>query len=418
MGKNYRPVESRVDFAVQEREILRWWEERQIFSKLRQKNTDKPRWSFLDGPITANNPMGVHHAWGRTYKDIFQRYHAMTGHDQRYQNGFDCQGLWVEVEVERELGFTSKKDIETFGVEKFVQLCKERVHKYAAVQTDQSKRLGYWMDWENSYFTMSDENNYTIWHFLREVHKRGWLRQGEDAMPWCPRCGTGISQHEMAEGYREIEDKSVYVLLPIEGRTEEYLVVWTTTPWTLTANVAVAVNTEQEYAALSHQGRILYLMEDAIPRVFGRKYTPDIQSRLKGKRLLGLTYRGPFDELPAVREIGHQVVSWEAVSTEEGSGLVHIAPGCGKEDFELGRELGLDRVLPLSEDSTYVDGFEWLTGRSALDVADDIIANLKEKGILLKQEMYRHRYPHCWRCKTKLIFRVVSEWYIIMDDPT
>ena len=230
MKKNYHPVSSKVDFIRQEHEILQWWEDHQTFRKLLAKNKGRPRWSFLDGPITANNPMGVHHAWGRTYKDIFQRFKAMQGHELRYQNGFDCQGLWVEVEVERELGFKSKRDIEAFGVEQFVNRCKERVRKYAQIQTEQSIRLGYWMDWDNSYYTMSDENNYTIWEFLKRIHERGWLRKGEDCMPWCPRCGTGISQHEMTEGYREIDDQSVYLLFPLEDRDNEYLVVWTTTP--------------------------------------------------------------------------------------------------------------------------------------------------------------------------------------------
>jgi len=416
MGKNYKPVEAKVDFAAQEREVLQWWEDRQIFNKLVAKNTGKPAWSFLDGPITANNPMGVHHAWGRTYKDIFQRYHAMTGRELRYQNGFDCQGLWVEVEVERELGFKSKKDIETFGVEKFVNRCKERVRKYAGIQTEQSKRLGYWMDWDDSYYTMSDENNYTIWHFLKKIHENGWLRKGEDSMPWCPRCGTGISQHEMTEGYREIEDKSIYVLFPINGREQEYLVVWTTTPWTLSANVAAAVRSDLEYAALEHEGRTLYLLPEAIPRIFGRKYQPTISGKLKGLDLEGLTYRGPYDELPAQAGVEHKVIPWDEVSAEEGSGIVHIAPGCGKEDFELGHHHSLAVIAPVDEDGKYLEGYSWLTGRSALDVANDVIADLKEKGILLKQELYRHRYPHCWRCKTKLIFRVVTEWYITMDQ--
>ena len=182
------------NFPEIENEIFKFWEENKCFQKLVEKNQGKPKWSFIDGPITANNPMGVHHAWGRTYKDIYQRYQAMLGHELRYQNGFDCQGLWVEVEVEKELGFTSKRDIESYGIGPFVEKCKERVLKFAATQTAQSKRLGYWMDWGNSYFTMSDENNYTIWGFLKRCHERGFLYHGFDVMPWCPRCGTGISR--------------------------------------------------------------------------------------------------------------------------------------------------------------------------------------------------------------------------------
>ncbi|UCH61726.1 MAG: isoleucine--tRNA ligase [Fidelibacterota bacterium] len=416
MKKNYHPVNPKVDFISQEHEVLQWWENHKTFQKLVAKNKGRQRWSFLDGPITANNPMGVHHAWGRTYKDIFQRYHAMQGCEQRYQNGFDCQGLWVEVEVERELGFESKRDIEEYGMEKFVNRCKERVRKYAQIQTEQSIRLGYWMDWDNSYYTMSDENNYTIWEFLKRIHERGWLKKGEDCMPWCPRCGTGISQHEMTEGYREIDDKSVYLLFPLEGHDNEYLVVWTTTPWTLSSNVAAAVADNLDYVAVKDNDRTLYLLPEAVPRLFGKKASPEVVRRLKGAEMMGWTYRGPFDELPALSGVKHRIIPWEEVSADEGSGIVHIAPGCGKEDFDLAHVYDLAVIAPLDENGVYLEGFDWLSGQHVEEVAEPIISNLKEKGILLKQELYRHRYPHCWRCKTKLVFRVVAEWYITMDE--
>ncbi len=227
-------VETQVDFPAQERQILDFWDCTQAFEKLRQQNRGKPRWSFLDGPITANNPMGVHHAWGRTYKDAFQRYFAMTGHEERYQNGFDCQGLWVEVEVEKKLELKSKRDIENLvpgdrfaSIDKFVQLCKDRVNEFARVQTNQSIRLGYWMDWDRdgdwdlppdqrkSYFTMSEENNYTIWTFLKKCHERGLVYRGYDAMPWCSRCGVGLSQMEMHEGYQFVAHRSVFVKFPL-----------------------------------------------------------------------------------------------------------------------------------------------------------------------------------------------------------
>ncbi|MHC4777451.1 MAG: class I tRNA ligase family protein, partial [Planctomycetota bacterium] len=204
-------VDTKPNYPEMEHRLLKFWEERKIFDKLRKKNEKGPLFKFLDGPITANNPMGVHHAWGRTLKDVFQRFNAMCGCHMRYQNGFDCQGLWVEVEVEKELGFKSKKDIETFGIAKFVDKCKERVRKYSEIQTQQSIRLGYWMDWADSYYTMSEENNETIWHFLKKCHERGWIYRGEDVMPWCPRCGTGISQQEMHEGYKFVADRAVFV---------------------------------------------------------------------------------------------------------------------------------------------------------------------------------------------------------------
>src|SRR3989337_3589229 len=223
----FEEVDLKVDFPALEKELLSSWYKKGIVNKYLQKNKNsKKKFSFLDGPITANNPMGVHHAWGRTYKDLWQRFYNMLGYKQRFQNGFDEQGLWVEVEVEKELGFKNKKDIEKFGIDKFVNLCKERVKKYSKIQTEQSKRLGYVMDWDNSYHTSSDENNYTIWEFLKTVHENGWLYKGHDSVPWCPRCGTAISQHEiLTEEYKELEHESVFFKLPIRGRSNEYLLV-------------------------------------------------------------------------------------------------------------------------------------------------------------------------------------------------
>jgi isoleucyl-tRNA synthetase len=218
-----KKVNPRVDFVKLEHNILEFWEKNGIFKKRVAANKGKPKWSFIDGPITANNPMGVHHAWGRSLKDIYNRYKAMTGHELRYQNGFDCQGLWVEVEVEKELGFKSKRDVEEHGIEKFVNLCKERVRKYSGVQTEQSKRLGMWMDWDNSYFTMSDENNYTIWAFLKKLFNEGKIYRGSDSVPWSGRSGTSYSQMEIVEGRKLVAHKSVFVSYPLKDRKNEHL---------------------------------------------------------------------------------------------------------------------------------------------------------------------------------------------------
>ena len=208
----FKPVSPNVDFIAIEKRLLGWWYESGLVNKYLHKNdASKTKFSFLDGPITANNPMGVHHAWGRSYKDLWQKYHTMKGDAGRYQNGFDCQGLWVEVEVEKELGFKSKKDIEIYGVANFVNKCKERVLKYSALQTEQTKRLGNFMDWEHSYYTMSDENNYSIWKFIKTCWERGWLYKGHESIPWCPRCETAISQHEiLTENYKEVVHESVF----------------------------------------------------------------------------------------------------------------------------------------------------------------------------------------------------------------
>src|SRR5438067_4848942 len=272
-----------VDFPALERAILKFWEEHGTFEKRKELNRGKPRWSFLDGPITANNPMGVHHAWGRTYKDAYNRYFAMTGHELRYQNGFDCQGLWVEVEVEKELKLHNKRDIESLvpgdveaSIDRFVTECKNRVDRFARVQTEQSIRLGYWMNWDRtdedwakspderkSYFTMSEENNYTIWSFLKKCHGKGMIYRGYDVMPWCGRCGVGLSEQEMKEGYRLVEHKSVFVKFPLKDRPGENLLVWTTTPWTLTSNVGAAVNPDLIYLMVKLKGEIYYVAKGA-----------------------------------------------------------------------------------------------------------------------------------------------------------
>jgi len=425
---NFKTVEKELNFPEIEHRILKFWEENKVLSLYLKKNRGKKRWSFQDGPITANNPMGVHHAWGRTYKDIFQRYRTMKGYEQRYQNGFDCQGLWVEVEVERELGFSSKRDIEKYGIDRFVQKCKERVHTYSIIQTEQSIRLGMWMDWgewktglddrdwlkkSHSYYTMSEVNNYTIWYFLKKCHERGLIYKGTDVLPWCARCGTAISDMEIAtEGYQELTHKAVFVRFPIKERENEYLLVWTTTPWTLTSNTGVAVHPEYTYVKVKNEGAVYYLAR-ALLKVLKGNY--EILKEMSGSQLIDLIYEGPFDYLPAQKGVIHKVIPWQEISESEGTGLVHIAPGCGKEDFALGKEFGLATIAPLDELGYYIDGFDWLSGKNVTEVTDLIIEDLKKRGILYNVEDYTHRYPICWRCDSELIFRLVDEWYISMD---
>jgi isoleucyl-tRNA synthetase len=459
----FRPVNSKPDFVAQEHEILALWRERRTFARLRAQNAGGPKWSFLDGPITANNPMGVHHAWGRAYKDLYQRFHAMLGEDQRYQNGFDCQGLWVEVNVERDLGFTSKRDIEAYGIDRFVTLCKQRVLNYAARMTEQSIRLGMWMDWNDpdelrrlhdllgtdpgqvatiegprgpvtdtvemlvgrlgmpdvggSYFTFSNENNDLIWGFLAEVHRRGWLYKGHDTMPWCPRCGTGLSQMEMNEGYQDREDPGLTVRLPLVDRPAESLLVWTTTPWTLTSNVAAAVGPNVRYVRVRQGNDHFWLGKGTLKTALQGPFT--VEEEVAGSELVGWRYVGPFDDLPAVRTAfaggyEHRVVEWAEVGEAEGTGIVHIAPGCGSEDYQLGKQLGLPVIGPIDEDGRYLDGFAWLSGLEAPNVADKIVDDLERRGFFYHLEPFTHRYPHCWRCSTPLLFRLVDEWFISM----
>src|SRR5205085_955415 len=340
-------------------------------------------------------------------KDVFQRYKALRGFDQRYQNGFDCQGLWIEVGVERQLGLNSKREIEEFGLEEFARRCREVVVRSAEQLTRGEKRLGQWMDWGNDYFTFSDTNIEYIWKFLKHVDERGWLYVGHRSTEWCPRCGTSLSQHELSQSgvYQEKSDPSLFVRFPLLDRAGESVVVWTTTPWTLPANVAAAVNPDAEY------GR-----RESGEWVLASRFPEDtFVERVRGKELVGLRYRGPFDSLGPGAEVEHVVVAWDEVSLEEGTGIVHIAPGCGGEDFELGRSLGLPVLTPVDEAGRFYDDYGWLHGLSTVEAADQIVGRLGETGFLVGAGVYEHRYPHCWRCDTPLIWRVSDDWFISVD---
>jgi len=409
----FKDVEQIPNFPVLEREMLKFWEQIQAFQKLVERNRGKKKWSFFDGPITANNPMGVHHAWGRTYKDIFIRHRAMLGYDQRYQNGFDCQGLWVEVIVEKDLKLNSKRDIVNFGLANFSKKCRERVDKFSKIQTQQSIRLGQWMDWDHSYYTMSDTNIETIWHFLQKCNDRGWLYQGHRCMPWCVRCGTSLSQHELHDSYRDLTHRSVTMHLPIVERPGEYIMVWTTTPWTLSANTALAVHPDLDYIKAEWQNKILYLSKGT-----SRWLKPDARQigMVKGRDLIGLHYRGPMD-IPARQNLELKIVGWNAVGEAEGTGVVHIAPGCGAEDYELSQAEHLSIITPIDEAGAYVsEQFAPLYGHNALKVADVVFEHLKQQGYLYAIENYTHRYPVCWRCQEELVFRLVDEWFIDCEE--
>lgn len=413
----FKKVDPKPNFVDMEKKWLKYWYENGVVEDYLHKNDkSKSKFSFMDGPITANNPMGIHHAWGRTLKDLWQRYNNMKGRKQRFQNGFDNQGLWVEVEVEKSKGFKSKKDIEEYGMDKFVEDCKTWTKKWAGVQTEQSRRLGYFMDWDNSYYTMSEENNYMIWTFLYKCWKNGWLYKGSDVLPWCPRCGTAISQHEILTGdYKDLEDETIFFKLPIKGRKKEYLLVWTTTPWTLPANVAVAVNPDRPYLKLKADGEFYYAAKESLP--FIKAQFEEVEE-IKGEELVGLEYDYPFKNWPSVKSAKPQykVVPWELVGETEGTGMVHIAPGCGQEDHQLGKDLGLSIIVPINDEGIFVEGFNFLEGKSALNVAQEVFDFMKKEGFLFKTEKYIHRYPLCWRCKTKLLFRFVDEWYISMKE--
>lgn len=442
----FTPVSATQQFPEMERALLdKWYSTGIIDGYLHKNDAEKETFSFLDGPITANNPMGVHHAWGRTYKDLWQKFYNLLGYRQRFQSGFDCQGLWVEVEVEKELKLHTKKDIENLvqgdrkaSIAKFVDLCRERVYKFSKVQTEQSKRLGYFMDWDNSYYTMNDENNYMIWQFISKCHKNGWVYKGHESVPWCPRCETAISQHEMlTEDYKELVHESVFLKLPIirdstKGRLpsgQEYLLVWTTTPWTILANIAVAVDEKIEYSLVkSTTGKLFWIAKDLVEQVFKADKVHKVIKSVLGKELVGLKYDGPFDHLPAVAEVKkssdkfHTVVATDArimpITTTEGTGLVHTAVSAGTEDFQLGKKRGLPMIPVINDDASYMEGFGEFSGKNAKkhpELIIDFLRTFDGGEYLFSTLRYKHRYPACWRCKAELVWKVADEWYISMD---
>lgn len=401
------------NFVELEEEMLKFWEDNKCFEKLQDKNQDNEPFRFLDGPITANNPMGIHHAWGRTIKDVFLRYKAMNGYSCHYRNGFDAQGLWVEVEVEKELGFEDKKDIERYGMANFTRRCVERVQKFSGTITEQSKRLGQWMDWKNSYYTHTDENINGIWHFLKKCDEKGWIKEAYRPMPWCPRCGTSLSDHEMSGSYKDIEHTAVFFKLPLEERPWDIL-VWTTTPWTLSANVALAINPDNEYCVVKYKEDKPIVVGKNSLKLFGDKV--EVLETLMGRELEGIHYETCFPTLPVQSNLEHKIVLWDMVSAEDGCGVVHIAPGCGAEDFELGESLGLVAICPIDESGIFLEGYHWLTGLKASEAGETVFSKLQEAGKLFMTHTHKHSYPVCWRCKTEVLFRLVREWYIKTDE--
>lgn len=402
------------DFVKTEEEILKYWEKDETFKKLLKQNEKGKKFRFIDGPITANNKMHVGHAWGRSLKDTFIRYKGMNGYTTHYRNGFDGQGLWVEVEVEKELGFKTKKDIEEFGLDNFTKACVERVKKYSKIITDQSVRLGQWMDWDNSYFTLTDENITSIWHFLKKCNEKGMIKETYKPMPWCARCGTSLSEHEMTGSYHEVEHEVVFFKLPVIGKDYKAL-VWTTTPWTLTANVALAVHPDYDYVIVKFKNE-----EDKIllcKTVFENKFKKDgeILETLKGKELEGLEFDTCFPEFEGQKDVKHPIVCWDMVGDDEGSGIVHIAPGCGAEDFELGESLGLARIVPIDESGIIYPEFGFASGKKAKEIGPLVFEELKKRNKLFMVHNYKHSYPYCWRCKEDILFRLVKEWAIDVD---
>lgn len=405
----FTPLENQPDHDALERHILEWWDDNAIFDKLREKNRGATPFSFTDGPVTANKTLGVHTAWGRTLKDVIQRYQAALGKDLRYQNGFDCQGLWIEVGVEQDLGLNSKQEIEEYGLEEFARKCRDKVAWSVEELRRGSKRLGMWMDWDNDYLTFSDNNIEYIWRFLATLNERGWLYLGNRSTEWCPRCGTSISQHEITGQsgvYQEKTDPSLFVRFPLVDRPGEGLVIWTTTPWTVPANVAAAVHPDRTYGKRRNGD---WVAVDRFPE-------DEFTDTKPGSELVGWNYRAPFEGLEAGADVDHFVIPWDEVTMEQGTGIVHIAPGAGAEDFELGREHGLPVLAPVDGEGKFYPAYGWLAGMTTTEAKQPIVDALQDKGVLVEVGEYVHSYPHCWRCDTPLIFRVADDWYISVEE--
>ena len=412
MGKQF-------DFIKNEHEVLKHWDKIGVFKKMVEKNKDsKGRYRHIDGPITANGSMCMHHVWGRTLKDAQIKYNTLKGRSCQYQNGFDAQGMWVEVEVEKLLGLNDKKAIMEYGLDNFTEKCIERVKFYSDMQTRQSIRLGQLMDWENSYFTNSDHNITSIWHFLKVCHQRGMLVKSYKSMPWCPRCGTSLSEHEMQGQYKELTHKSVFArckLLTGKHKGAE-LLIWTTTPWTLTANVAIAVNPEHEYVKVKVKSGSapVILAKEAAKKVLKGDLV-EVVSTFKGAELLDSTFNPPLN-IDMQAGFDHRVIPWDAVDAKEGTGAVHIAPGCGSEDWELGKIHNLKTIVPIDEGGKFTSEFGELTDMSTVEAEESIFKMLVDNVTLYKVEDYTHNYPFCWRCKTNVVFRVVDGWDIATEE--
>ncbi len=395
-------------------DFSRNYEPADILAKVKAKNKGKPKYNFLDGPITANAPMCLHHGWGRTLKDAYNRYNSLIGKEVDYVWGFDAQGMWVEVEVEKLLGLKNKKEIVEYGVDKFTEKCIERVDFFKNRQTEQSKLMLQLGDWEQSYITNSDKNITSIWHFLKVCNEKKLLKQSYKTMPWCPRCGTSLSEHEMTGSYKERTHKAVYVKAKLKDRNERIL-VWTTTPWTLAANMAIAINPEFNYCKcrVKSEDNLLIVCEKRIKVL--RDDLIEVVETVKGTDLVGLGYE-PFLPLQK-QQFDHKLVPWDQVDEIDGSGAVHIAPGCGAEDFALGTALNLQPIIiPVGENGVFYDEFEWLAGLSTVDCEPVVFQQLTDNHTMYYHHDYTHNYPFCWRCKTDVIFRLVAGYDIATDS--
>ena len=414
----YREVPNRINLPEMEHEVLGMWEKEEIFHKSLNQRDPKKSWVFYEGPPTANGKPGAHHVEARVFKDVFPRFKAMQGYYVPRYAGWDCHGLPVELAVEKELGFTGKNDIEKYGVAEFNAKCRESVLRNVSDFTTMTSRMGYWVDFDKAYWTMNPSYVESVWWSLKEIHKKGLLVSDYRVSPYCPRCGTGLSDHELALGYETITDQSIYIKFPVlDGEfAKKYknlsLLVWTTTPWTTISNTAAAVGPKIDYLIAQVEEEHFVIAKELVALI-GESVT--IQETIKGKDLEGIHYQPPFgktlfeDDAPAAL---HSVVLADYVTTEDGTGIVHQSPAFGAEDLQVCRKYGLPVVNPVQADGHFAPHTPLVAGQFFKKADKDIVKDLKKREILFKELAYEHQYPHCWRCHTPLMYYAQPSWYI------
>ena len=414
MSPVHEPLPPNVSFPALEEQVLARWRERDVFRESLRRREGSPRWNFYEGPPTANGRPGSHHVLARVFKDVFPRFKTMTGHYVERKGGWDCHGLPVEIAVEQRLGFHSKDDIERYGIAAFNEKCRESVFEYLEDWTALTERIGYWVDLEHPYRTLEPGYIESVWWALKSMWDKDLLYEGHKVVPYCTRCGTALSSHEVAQGYEDVEDPSVFVRFPVTRpagalREGDALLIWTTTPWTLVSNAAVAVDPELEYVRTAN-GEVLAAA--LVGRVLGED--AEVVDRFTGRDMLGAGYEAPFPYIPAEAygPKGHTVLPGDFVTADDGTGIVHTAIAFGEDDFRLGQEQGLNVVNPVRLDGTYDERVGPYAGRWVKDADPDLIEDLRARGRLVREERFLHAYPHCWRCGTPLLYYAKPSWYI------
>ena len=403
----FKPLDKNAPIPEKEEEILEFWRSHHIAEKSRDRERDK-KFSFTEGPPTANGMPHMGHVLTRVAKDVYLRYKTMEGY-QIVPNiaGWDTHGLPVEIEVEKQLGIDTKEEIMEFGLERFNELCKESVFKYQKEWEDMSERVGFWIDYENAYVTMRDDYIESVWWSLKQHWKNGLLERGYKVVPYCPRCGTPLSSHEVAQGYEQTEDPSIYVRFKLKDE-DSYFLAWTTTPWTLISNLLLVVGKDLNYALVEHDNERYYLAEKLVDDIFE---DAEVLETMKGEDLLGKEYEPMFDYVDSESK-SHYVTHADFVSLEEGTGIVHIAPAFGEDDFELCKEEGVSLVNPVDEDGKFKDIVSDHAGQFVKDADNGIMKNLDERGDLIKRKTVTHTYPFCWRCESPLLYYALESWFI------